>query len=392
MNRVSSLIMTFMFLGSIIIIGGIMLLKPDRIKSEVENRNLAQKPVISQQDILSGGYFNKFEEYFNDQFLARDLLIKTYTKLQLELNRTVVNNTVITKNGWLMELPIASVKKSHYHESIQQVNELERFLTNKDISIYLALAPHKKNILAHLYPAHLKNNAGARGRQYFVNEISSKIHYINLNELFQSKYSTKQLEDMYFKTDHHWNIKGAHTAYQYIISQLEEDLKDLKQPISNFDIKCNNDARFIGSYNRRLFGLKDYDFEYVCGYFPSDQSNLISFKAVNAKGKVFEHMEEVFGRGINSKELRYSNLSSNDFAEIDFHYRNSSSNNLLILKDSYANPIVPFLAKHFSKTFVLDLRHYNSMNVYDYIEKHNINAVLILYNDSNFSGELYSFK
>lgn len=82
---------------------------------------------------------------------------------------------------------------------------------------------------------------------------------------------------------------------------------------------------------------------------------------------------------------------SGDMAEIHFHYKNKNNTNLLVLKDSYANAIVPFLAQHFSDTYVLDLRHYKEKSVYQYIKDHDINVVLILYNDTNLSGEMYSF-
>ena len=44
---------------------------------------------------------------------------------------------------------------------------------------------------------------------------------------------------------------------------------------------------------------------------------------------------------------------------------------LLLVKDSYANCLVPFLAQHFAEIHVVDLRYFN-MDIYQYIEENDI--------------------
>ena len=56
---------------------------------------------------------------------------------------------------------------------------------------------------------------------------------------------------------------------------------------------------------------------------------------------------------------------------------------LLILRDSYADSLVPFLTGHFSSIHLLDLRYYRE-SVLDYIRTQNIDQVLVLYSVSNF--------
>ncbi|GAB6927487.1 hypothetical protein JCM10914A_14700 [Paenibacillus sp. JCM 10914] len=393
MNRLSNIIMTCLFLGCIILVGFIMLLKPDRLNSEFENRKLEQRPVLNKYDLISGEYFKSYETYFSDQLFTRDLLIKAYTKLQLSMNKTIINSTVVAEDNWLMDIPTTSFKKSTFVKSIQQMNDLASYSTDNNISINLVLAPHKKNILENIYPKFIQKNVGSRSRDHFAKNIDSKVNYIDLAQHFQDTFTHEQLKEMYFRTDHHWNLRGAFNSYKYILTQLGDEIvkEELNRPILDYEVRCSNSANFLGSYNRKLFGLKDYNYEYLCGYFPNDQSHLQKFKAINSRGAEFNNINEVFGRSLDKAELSYAGITSSDFAEIKFHYSNISSINMLILKDSYANAIVPFLAQHFSSTSVIDLRHYHEMNVYKYIEENNINAILILYNDTNLSGELYSF-
>ena len=58
-----------LFLGGMLVWS---LLLPDRERSEVENRTLAQWPAFSWQSLKSGSFTEGVEEYFADQFPLRD--------------------------------------------------------------------------------------------------------------------------------------------------------------------------------------------------------------------------------------------------------------------------------------------------------------------------------
>ena len=58
-----------------VFLGGLLawhLLLPDRDRSDVENRTLAQFPEFSWEDLKDGSFTKGMEEYFADQFPLRD--------------------------------------------------------------------------------------------------------------------------------------------------------------------------------------------------------------------------------------------------------------------------------------------------------------------------------
>ena len=58
-----------------VFLGGLLvwhLLLPDRDRSDVENRTLAQFPEFSWEDLKDGSFTKGVEEYFADQFPLRD--------------------------------------------------------------------------------------------------------------------------------------------------------------------------------------------------------------------------------------------------------------------------------------------------------------------------------
>ncbi|MBQ1833269.1 MAG: hypothetical protein II114_05800, partial [Treponema sp.] len=52
---------------------------------------------------------------------------------------------------------------------------------------------------------------------------------------------------------------------------------------------------------------------------------------------------------------------------------------LAIVKDSYANCMIPFLAEHFSTIYVFDTRFYRNSTI-DFINTNGVTDVLFLYN------------
>lgn len=309
MNKITSIVIFVLFIGGIFIYGLTSWITTDRLTSDIENRSLSQKPKVSKEGLLSGEFFDNFESYYNDQLFERDLLIKTYTLLQLEMRKTIINGVVIGEDGWLMEAPTTLIEKSKLKTSLEQINELASYTDSNGVSLYLALAPHKKNILSKKYPDYLNENIGNERRNYFVEKLDSRINYINLPEYFTDLYSADELEDMYFKTDHHWNFKGALNAYPIIISKMNNLLdSNSKEPIKDYTIRCNDNAKFVGSFSKKLFKLVDSDSEYQCGYYPDTQKDLTEFSAINSKGKILSNFSEVFGSKLSNREITYAGL------------------------------------------------------------------------------------
>ena len=67
------------------------------------------------------------------------------------------------------------------------------------------------------------------------------------------------------------------------------------------------------------------------------------------------------------------------------------SNNILVIKDSYANSFIPFLTNHYGKVYVIDLRFYSG-NISNFISENNIKNVLFLYSMQGISEDVNIYK
>ena len=64
---------------------------------------------------------------------------------------------------------------------------------------------------------------------------------------------------------------------------------------------------------------------------------------------------------------------------------------LLVIRDSYADSLAPFLAEEFQEVHLFDLR-YNNLSLKQYVADNDIGQVLVLYSAANFSTDQNLFK
>lgn len=68
---------------------------------------------------------------------------------------------------------------------------------------------------------------------------------------------------------------------------------------------------------------------------------------------------------------------------IDIKTTAETSNRLLLVKDSYANCLVPFLTPFFREIIIIDPRYYYG-DIHQVMKENNITSVLFLYNGNTF--------
>ena len=59
---------------------------------------------------------------------------------------------------------------------------------------------------------------------------------------------------------------------------------------------------------------------------------------------------------------------------------------LLLVRDSYADSLTPFLTERFAEIHLIDLRYYRA-SLQDYIRENGIDETLVLYGFSNFTTD-----
>jgi hypothetical protein len=85
---------------------------------------------------------------------------------------------------------------------------------------------------------------------------------------------------------------------------------------------------------------------------------------------------------VNTKDKYALFLNGNHpLVKITTNVKNSKR--LLIIKDSYANSLVPFLTSHYSEIYLVDPRYYYE-DIGKLVNENKINDMLIVYNVNTF--------
>ncbi len=198
--------------------------------------------------------------------------------------------------------------------------------------------------------------------------VQKGIRVLDLRETFIRQDPTgKQL---FFKTDHHWNILGGLTAARTIADYLnnhfgcEYDMKYLQPDV--FEHETFHSC-FIGSLGKKLtLAYMDRE-EDLLIYRPSWPTSFETERRINMK-----HNRSTVRRGDFSVFLEFDQIYGkisylcNPYAVFCYGdvylYRAINKNiakgkKIVIIKDSYANIMVPYLALQTKEIIMLDERH-----------------------------------
>ncbi|GGA64865.1 DHHW family protein [Ornithinibacillus halotolerans] len=393
MNRFGKIMLSGLFILFLFIFGIYMILTEDHQISHIENRTLAQTPDLSTENIITGQYMKDVETYITDQFPGRDVWLKTYTNYQVLSGKTYVNDYYIGAEDWIMPKPSQTLKEKGINSSSETINELAQFLQEEEIEFYYFMVPHKVTLFQSIFPDYINESKSEENKDYFLSKLDEDIVTVDMANVFRDEFTKEEIESMYFKTDHHWNGKGALEAYKLMsntfkkhsdsIQVNEESLKE-----TYYQKEClSPPTEFVGSYNRQIYmTVNSNDHEKMCVYL---QEAFTEYKVyANGEKKKPEH---IYFNVSAKDEVSYSDLYTRDFSELTIINPNVKAGKMLVIKDSYANALVYHLAQNFHQTTFYDVRHNEGESVRDYILENDFDYVAVIYNSENLSGSIFEF-
>ncbi|WP_040215310.1 DHHW family protein [Clostridium polynesiense] len=363
----------FTFAAFLAIVSFINLITPDKKFSESENRVLASKPTLSWKNIISGKFSKEFESYIKDQFPARDKWVSLKSSTEMALGKKDNGRVYFGKEDYLIE--------KHSPDSIDlnrikdNINILNSFIKNasKQIpkeKINIIMAPTVEIIDQEKLPDY----ANVFNQRAIINKMKKEFTSGNVIDVTEALKNSKD-EYIYYRTDHHWTTKGAYIAYKEWCRAVKEEAA----PEEKFQIIKVTES-FLGStYSKaNIYTQKPDEIHIYRPLFPIDYE--VDYNMGQRKTTSLYEMKH-----IDTKD-KYSVFLNGNNALVTIKTSNKNGRNLLIIKDSYANSFIPFIANHFEKIHVADLR-YNNMSMEKYIKDNSINEIIILYNVIGFAKD-----
>ncbi len=336
----------------------------DKIFSYNENRELAQEPKLSMETLLNGSYMEDVEVYVNDQIAFRDMFVKLSTNVKLMLGQKEVNNVYVC-DDYLIE----KFEKTKIDDKLLQQNlvYIEEFMDKYNNS-YISIVPTSTEILGYKLSKYTDNI----NQKETIERIVQGKNNIDI----YSKLLEHNMEDIYYRTDHHWTSLGAYYGYVSICDKLGLSTIDLE----DFNVEVI-DNKFSGTIQSKV----NLDFGYDTLYKYTVKGLQPKYQRV-----VDENFNEVSGSLYDENKLKtkekYAVYIGGNSAITRIYSENIKENKgrLFMIKDSYSHSLVPFLTNHYSEIVLIDLRYFNiSLNQF-LQEENEFNDILLIWNLANF--------
>lgn len=345
------------------------LLTPDRAFSETENRCLQQLPPLNAGEVFSGGFSADFEAYINDQFPNRDGLSGLKTLTGLALLKMDNGRVYFGKDGFLFEKTEAYDQKL-LERNIEAVKTFLRSAESSYPSLRCAVMPVPT--ASEIYPEKLPPYAPVPDQREVIAEIekaAGKEAVIDPTDALAA-HKDRQL---YYRTDHHWTSDGAYAAY----TAWAEHMGLAPSPPDSLRARTVSDD-FRGTlYSKAALPCLPPDSIKV--YTPAEPNPCsVSWEGGGLDG--------LYDPSFLEKKDKYSYFlgGNHPLAEVSTGIKNGRT--LLLIKDSYANSTVPFLAEHYEKIILVDLRYYKKP-LSALLEAERPDDLLILYNITGFAED-----
>lgn len=256
------------------------------------------------------------------------------------------------------------------------------------------MTPRKTTVQQPLLLSYIQNQEKELEQSYyFLNSLNSNdISSINILEYFINNFDQEELKELYFRTDHHWNSKGAYEAFKYIINQSNENNMGFNYLIKDDDYETTKltDIKFMGSLNKPLFMEIQYETE--VDYVHMKQVNEKEYFLLE-KDKINKVDErKIVAKKINNNDfIGYSELFTGDLAYYKVINNNFKINKkIIIFKDSYQNAMTWLITDLFKEVEVVDLRHTGNKSAIDFVKDSNADIVWVMYNNRNLSGNIFN--
>ena len=196
----------------------------------------------------------------------------------------------------------------------------------------------------------------------FADELVRYFRYYNIDYIDYKQFflaENKQVQDIFFKTAHHWTVQSAFEGFQILTEHLNdkysENLDLYYTDMNNYVTETHKEV-FIGSQGRdagiNYVGLDDYTFiipkfetSYEYTYYSTSGSEVQQTGDIEKTLITKRYMEhdDYYARDMWNSYL-------NGICKYDHikNLRNQDGLNVLFLRDSYSSPVATFFSSYCS--------------------------------------------
>ena len=390
MNRKINITVTALFLVLIFGFGIAFWVVPDTDFSPEENRPLQTFPTVNAESWLDGQVSSRLITYYSDQFPLRNAWVGLHALGELGAGRGESNGVLVGQNGQLavrrFDAYLSRFERledtdcyssTHVDRGLAAVVGLQQTLKKKNIPLCVLLAPRTIDVTVSdfAYPSDISDGLDATIQSAMQ---AGGVNSVELMETFRRMHESG--EYVYYRTDHHWTTKGAYTAYVAVMESW--GMGDQVLPESYFTVREVPD--FYGTTHSRA-GLFFIPADTLEIWEAADDDRYTVFELNGDSTKTIIESGFISEKYLSEKDKYGAFLDGTHrmlfIMDKEAAARGESRPRLLLARDSFANSMVPFLARHFDICMV-NLSG-GMTNLSQLCEEYGCRRVLIVCNREN---------
>ena len=351
------------FLGGMALLS---LLLPKKSFSELENRYLQKAPTLSFSSVVVNGKFmEEAEDYVSDHIAGRDFWVALKAWSERLSGKRENEGVYFGKENTLLN-QVSAPDETQLSQAMDFLNLLAE---QSPVPTYFGVIPTS----AAIWQDRLPEGAPTADEESVIRELAGESRAQTVD--IYGALAAHAEEDIYYRTDHHWTSLGAFYGANAILSAMGREPLDLTDytPITVSD-------SFYGTIFSTS-GVRWVPPDSIEVYVTEDGVSVTSYpKGEPEPGKLYD-------ASYLTKKNQYAYfLGGNQPLCVVRSGKPGAEGKLLLVRDSYADSLTPFLTERFREIHLIDLRYYRA-SLQDYIRENGIDEIMVLYGYSSFTTD-----
>lgn len=198
--------------------------------SALESENRGKKEFSA--DVPIGELPSAVEEYFNDSFAFRSELVSLNNDINNHFGGSTTDRAIEGLNGWFYYMDEGSREDilrtvTHTQEEIDAICKTQQatsdYLESRGIEYYLMVCPDKHTVYPEYLPMNMRVQEGSSRLDPLAEALKANTT-VNFVDTREAVIAAKDENELFFKTDTHWNAHAAFIGYSMLAEQIEKDV------------------------------------------------------------------------------------------------------------------------------------------------------------------------
>jgi hypothetical protein len=288
--------------------------QPFKVFSVLERRLLTTRLELSFQDALKGSFQDSLENLLNDQMVGREFWIRLNTLKDSVTGRQIFEKVIRSQYG------LHEIWLEDEEQLLKNLAFIKAF--EEKTGALISIVPHSGSLLKSSY--------------HELSVLFTKEGYPELRDQFLSLASPTM---SFYKADHHLNHLATPIMAKFVLEHL-----DLPFQLPSLTY-CADFLGTLSPYYLSLTPQKDALWVYDA-----------PIESITFNNQTLDSLHDLKAcQGVNP----YQGLLHGNHGLMNIKTGVNNGQRLLLIKDSHAHQLIPFLTYHYETIDVIDLRHFN---------------------------------